>query len=273
MKNLVMGLAAHYDTDALRNFVLSFRRHMACDILLFTQELHEETLAWLKDNDVLTIALSQEALVPHNSRFLAFRAFLARNTDYGHVFLTDVRDVIAQGDIFERLNAAGGMHIFLEEKAKNIGSCPWNSAWVAEGYGPDIVGAYGDQYISCVGTLYGDKESMQLYLDMLVKELHAPCPDGRLRVEVYGMDTAAHLHLYYSGRLKAGLRERGLTLHVHENAGPVFTVGYVPIFLMSNTGLIMSIEQDFPSVVHQYDRHPAVTAAIDALYRPKPEKQ
>lgn len=272
MKNLVMGMAANYDVSTLHNFVTSFRQHMDCDILLFTQNLCPQTLEWLKAKGILTLPLGQEGLLPHNSRFLAFRSFLAQDTNYTHIFLTDVRDVIAQGDIFERLKTTDGMHIFLEESRMYIGRCQHNATWVAFGYGLPMLEEYKDLRISCVGTLYGDKESMMLYLEALSEELLAPAPDGILRIETYGMDTAAHLHLYHSGRLNERLHERGSQLVVHENAGPVFTVGYVPVVLMSSTGVVVSVEQDFSCVVHQYDRHRLIRTAIDALHRPVKEE-
>lgn len=166
----------------------------------------------------------------NSRRFFLWKEIL-RGYD-GVSVITDIRDVVFQLPI--DLLPTDGVHVFCEDSAKTIGTCPYNSWWMQQIFGEV---RYADNPIICAGFTVGH---LAEYCTVMWESL-------RDLPSIRGLDQAIHNHLVYNGRVDA---------HIHTNGFPVYTVGYVPFNTVPCNHGIITHNGTIPVVVHQYDRHP-----------------
>lgn len=83
-----------------------------------------------------------------------------------YVLLSDVRDVIVQSNPFTvaRERVPGKVVISLEDSRVTLGACPFNSQWILELYGEDVLEDMADRRISCSGVTLGPLAPMLRYV-------------------------------------------------------------------------------------------------------------
>ena len=87
-------------------------------------------------------------------RYFLYRTFLHQFGDaFDGVFLTDVDDVVVQGDVFAHL-APGCLTVFGADGP--VRERPGDAAWIRDLYGPDMLAAMGDSPAVCSGTILGE---------------------------------------------------------------------------------------------------------------------
>ena len=167
------------------------------------------------------------------------------------VFLTDCRDVFFQSDPFA-WSQSPGLHVFLEENAKNIGECEFNGRWIRNLFGEAAFQELATRTVSCAGTVFGDEQAVIDYLRRMV----------RTTMQVRNMrlidgDQGVHNYLVHTGRLS------NLTIYPNRQ-GPVMTVGPMKFSDLRTTpeGRILNEVDEVPPVLHQYDRIPELTEVL-----------
>jgi hypothetical protein len=176
--------------------------------------------------------------------FLYYRYLSARRHSYANAMLTDVRDVVFQSDPFG-FDLGDELQCFLEDERQPIGAQPHNRKWVRTALGDDVLRELADLPVVCAGVTIGPFERMLAYLRVMVDHLL------RLRTQRTGLDQAVHNYVLHN-RLVPGVRL------VPNGAHVVATLGTVPL-------------EDLPAlqeaaVLHQYDRHPTLAAALRRRY-------
>jgi hypothetical protein len=293
LPNLILGTAEAMEWPELEPFVVSLRRtSFSGDVVLFVADLDGSTASALTDagiqlrpmrrlrlpapggpvdaydprlarlhpaypavirqlsrpsrDSTLTAARLAAAIAVRDVRrfFLYYRYLSARRHSYANVMLTDVRDVVFQSDPFG-FDLSDNVHCFLEDERQPIGAQPHNRKWVQTALGDDVLGELADLPVVCAGVTIGPCERVVSYLRVMVDYLL------RLRTQRTGLDQAVHNYVVHNG-LVPGVR-------LVPNGTPIVaTLGTVPL-------------EDLPAlqeaaVLHQYDRHPALAAALRRRY-------
>lgn len=264
-RNLVMGLAAGYGEAELAPFVLSLRRSgYQGDVVLLTYGCSAETAAFLRSHQARIApftALSAMPMSMNSARMFRYFDWLLEailnaegGCGYNRILLSDVRDVVFQGDPFAQ--ATEGRVLFFLESGRTIGDCPINSDWVQRAYGAAILEELSRRPISCAGTVIGSPDGLLEYLAHMLRHIVAVVPEHRFS----GVDQAIH-NFILAKELVSGSS-------AIPNGRAVMTVPTTdPTGLrMLSDGRIANPDGSISEIVHQYDRDSAVTAAILARY-------
>jgi hypothetical protein len=287
--NLILGAVEGMSWQALRPFVLSLRRTgFDGDLVLFAAGLDRGTRGSLASADVQVrtlrrahVSLGRRTIEPYDPvfhrlhahypalirrasklfpdpnaaarrmaafvsvrdtrRFLAYLDYLSSSdVSYGNVMLTDVRDVFFQADPFG-FDLGDGLNCFLEDSAETLGTQPHNRKWLQAALGRDVAQEMSGKPIVCAGVTIGPAELVLSYLEVMADFLL------RLPHQAVGLDQAVHNYVLHKG-LVPGARL------VPNGAGIVSTLGIVP---EPRLNALLGA-----AVLHQYDRHPAVTASL-----------
>lgn len=261
-QDLVLGLARRYKAAQLAPFVLSLRETgYRGRIVFLVAELDDATESFLRAHGVELVPFDVDGFPPYhyqNSRFFIYLEYLLDSLLRGavprSVLMSDVRDVIFQGDpfAFDR----GRLDVFYENEAIAIGECKFNAHFFHKTFGDDILGELAECRISCSGTTIGTAQGTIEYLIEMwnVMMLLSDRAAGGLA------DQAAHNLIVHRG-LVDGTR-------VHANGDHVLTlhhIGSEKVSLRAD-GRIIGENGVVCPIVHQYDRHPALRDAIAARY-------
>jgi len=188
-------------------------------------------------------------------RHLLYLQFLRdHRQDYDRIFLTDARDVYFQADPFS-WNPGPGLHLFLEDA--EIRASPGNVRWITSHFGPAAAEAMKGKFISCAGTVFGDRAGIMHYLSSMVT-----LTMGARSLREAAGDQGIHNYFLY--------QQPGPQTTVHDNrSGPVLTMGLTkPEALHFNAqGCLMNGEGRVAPVLHQYDRVPEVEKTLLARLR------
>ncbi|WP_308916199.1 hypothetical protein [Jannaschia sp. LMIT008] len=96
---------------------------------------------------------------PHFARWTAIARVLGAHAhEYEAAFLSDVKDVLFQSDVFAHL---GDDAVQIFEEAHTFGEQRWNAEWVRKGYGEAAVKRLHDVRPICVGTVMGRTEPLR----------------------------------------------------------------------------------------------------------------
>ena len=92
--------------------------------------------------------------------------FVINSRAQPYILLSDVRDVVVQSNPFEMArDVAPGKIIFsMEDSRVTLGACPFNSQWILELYGEDMLEDMADHRISCSGVTLGPLAEMLRYV-------------------------------------------------------------------------------------------------------------
>lgn len=270
-----MGLAAGYHYGDVRPFVRSLEETgYAGQCVLFvtptTRGLDE-----IAAHGVTVVPFERTGQLehlPYNAvRFFLYRDFLATSERrYERILISDVRDVIFQSDPFGFAWPAG-INVTLEDRHMTIGDCPYMTHWTGGHLGNEALQAIADKPISCSGTTVCCHDGMDAYIRLMLPmlELYTPAP------RMAGYDQGVHNHLLHSGALAAAA-----PVTVHDNSGPVLTLGYYegePPFNVRGQEFIqvtsVAGSDAPPLLVHQYDRKPELFKAIRKRYAPPKHKK
>lgn len=246
MIDLVAGYARGYDAAQVRPFLRSLREtgYKGAILMIADGGAAEEAARW--GADVRPVGALR--IKVHSDRILRWEEELAGIPCQG-VLLADTRDVFFQEDPSATLPSEG-LHAFLEDDRMTLESCPYNSSWIRQGYGEDMLGELGSQPISCVGTTCGDRDSILQYLRVMREEVERIQPKTRLP-----QDQAAH-NIVIRRKMKARLWPN--------EEGEVYTVGYcLRGSVHVECGEIVNVARVVPTVIHQWDRHLNLKALVE----------
>jgi hypothetical protein len=264
-RSLVLGLTAGYGQRELAPFVESLRGSgYSGDIALLTFDTDAATSAYLASRRVIEITFDSMPLLQmsmNSARMLKYLEFLRTDVifrprnGYDYIMLADVRDIVFQGDPFARVDGAD-LYYFLET-GRTIGTCPVNSVWMMQAFGPDVFRQAASSRVSCAGTLIATPLALMEYLLWMARYIVESPPEVRHS----GLDQAIHNYLMIKG-LIANAR-------VVENGGAVMTVptDRASGMEVALDGRLRNADGSVSEVVHQYDRDAVLLAAVSDRYR------
>lgn len=250
----ILGLAAGYHFGDVRPFLVSLARTgYSGRCVLFVSETTRDTdrMAELGAETIPFARSADLSHVPYNAyRYFLYREYLKKaRTSLGAILLTDVRDVVFQRDPFDYPWSAG-LNCTLEDRRMTLGACPHNAHWIRGHLGDEALALVSDKPISCSGTTVGGHDGMLGYLDALIARL-LPFEGGE---RMAGYDQGVHNVLVHTGGIDATL---------HDNAGPIMTLGYTrgePD--TDREGWVLNETGERAHIVHQYDRKPNLFKTI-----------
>jgi len=162
------GISIHIDKITV--WARSFRRHSTGSIVLLCANASEEELRMCHDMGITTIATEvdiSKGLINHQ-RLEATIQFLeeAHPDLYSDTFLiTDVFDVVFQGNPFEKLNFVD-FDLFVGSEGIKVGQEPWNADNIAKLFPDDVEKCYPNDIV-CSGVIAGKRrELISLYKKM-----------------------------------------------------------------------------------------------------------
>lgn len=243
--------------EGLMVYLRSLRwQHPDIRVVLFNRSPEHAALSTLlRRYDVESVNASEfEALhqIPpvevEIARFLAYRAWLAQHR-VETAILTDVLDVVWQGAP-EKLALTESLVAYQENQV--IGSCAYNSKWMREVF-PEQHAAWLTRPILCCGVIVGGYDPLVHYLDWYTELLAARGVGGVRR----GFDSAA-LNGY------GALHPMSLVTLPYQNGGCMH-LGYADPATITLDGAVQCGAYA-PIVVHQYNRHHAVTKGLYARW-------
>jgi len=199
--------------------------------------------------------------------FIARHWTAAKQGIWSRVLLADSRDVLIQGDPWER----GQDRLVTGLEEKTYDGCPMNQSWIRGLYGPGVVQKLLDFPVLCSGVSLGTHHQVHDYLGQLTREMwrHLPTlarghfarkpPDDS---QSWVFDQASHNVLL---RLRQPLRFEG----TRPREGWIATLHHLPPAEVRWVNEIPAIEVagKIPPVVHQYDRLPEIRKAVQREYR------
>jgi hypothetical protein len=240
--NLILGSCAAYQPGKVRPFLESLRRHYTGAVVMLTADLPQGTGEMLRRFRVteVPVKIPPPAMRIQRLRYFAYEQIVRKNPDIDRVFLTDVGDVVFQGDPFSMLPEAG-LVSFLEDST--IGACRHNATWIRDAYGQNRLDELADQPVSCSGTVAGDRANMLRYLEAMCRELRAH------QAKSFGSDQGHHNHLIH-GELA------GIATLVENRAGAVQTLHHQQRFEFDRLGRLINRDGSVCPVIHQFNRHP-----------------
>ena len=260
-----MGTASGFDWYTLEPFVTSFVRHVkSAELVLFLKDISDFTLDRLKNCGKGALKIEPfEYREMHNigiDRFENFKRYVdAHGDNYEQIFITDTRDVIFQGDVFDCFK---GQYNFLgySTEADDIrGSKTGDRAnynWITDCFGKNEADKLLDKKIICAGSaLIGTPREVKIFLEKLLSN---DFPN-----EKFAFDQAAFNYLIHNNLLPI---ENLIESDVE--SGAIFTVALVNKFSVRG-GKILRGDGGVPAVVHQYDRHKHLVQLVDETYRDK----
>jgi hypothetical protein len=132
----------------------------------------------------------------------------------GPVLITDVRDVLFQGDPFgPDAPVVEGLQVF--EEHPDLTTAHWLVDWPVG----DCKGVHTKEPMLCSGTTIGTLDAMMKYLDAMYGEMKRWITDPKCRFITLADDQSIHNWLFYNGDLKGAQA-------IRHREGIVHTVGY-----------------------------------------------
>ncbi len=252
MIDLVAGYARGYNAEQIRPFLKSLRQTgYEGKILLFANGgAVEEAGKW----DVDIRNCPKPKIKVHSDRFVVLEEALAQ-IDCKGIFLSDTRDVLFQKNPALQLPSEG-LSVYEEDQSMSLGTCPYNSLWIRLGYGLEVLEQLKDNFISCVGTTCGDRESVLFYLKKLVQEVKRIQPRT-----IKPQDQGAHNYLIHL--IQNEIKGRAW----HNEEGEIYTVGYIQkhgVRIVDDK--IVNQSGKVPTVIHQWDRHKNLKEFVERKY-------
>jgi len=195
-------------------------------------------------NKYLKMYSLNNAGFPHIGRFFEYRKAIQVRADLSNILLVDIRDVIFQSNPFN--DFMNGLYVGMENNNYKIVDENYNSSWILDAYGEQVLNAMKNQQISCSGVTIGDVESIRSYIDLMINEF-LNFPFGKISNRIY--DQAMHNKLIFDKKIK--------NLYLCQPfESPIATLG---LFNLDKIPLekksIVNKDGSVIPIIHQYDRH------------------
>jgi hypothetical protein len=176
--------------------------------------------------------------------FVALQLVRSLDNSFSKILLTDSRDVFLQKNPFEAID--GDFVSGLEPIT--IGECPnYNSRWIREIYGNQVLQNILDKNIACSGVTLGTTEKIENYLAEMCNEIWRKLTEVNTML---GFDQAIHNYLIYHQKVVPHL--------VNNQSGWIATLQYEDpkVIIPDSTRRLIQLHGNLPAIIHQYDRHP-----------------
>lgn len=189
---------------------------------------------------------------PHFVRWFAYERFLNLNRQYNQVMLSDIKDVVFQGRIFDYSDPE---LVSLCDQGLTYGEANWDTRWYRQAFGEGELKKIAGRSPICIGTMIGPHRGMLSIVKELKNEF-AQRPFGRIEQAVFN-------HMILNGRLKTSFRV------LPNVTGPVATLcgDKIQLSFVIKDGLICrATDNSVVPAVHMYDRHAAINEAVRTTF-------
>ena len=182
MKNLVMAVATGYGWHDLEPFIISCKKHCPdADLVLFVDDISDFTLQRLNEENLkifpVPAELKNKLIV--DARWEMYKDFLDNHKEYENIFVTDIRDVIFQSDIFKAYDKHKNFLVYATEaelikndKGNN------NQTWIRHLLGETEYQKIKDKQIICCGTVLGSRAEMDVFFVQMIEILKRSLDKG-----------------------------------------------------------------------------------------------
>jgi len=188
---------------------------------------------------------------PHFVRWFCYQEFLRVHREYDKVLLSDVKDVAFQATFFDFFQVP--KLLFFEQDQEYDGE-NIDSQWYRAAYGEAEFEKVKGSPSLCIGTVLGDRDSIESFVDRIVAEILRR-PYGRIEQTVLNK-------LHHSDGFQ------GLPVQAVKNAvGPVLTLSCYyteSLFALEPRGLRGNDGRIVP-IIHMYDRIPRTLAHFSGI--------
>ena len=262
-RRLVLGAAIGFGVEQVRVFVESLRASgYGGDVMMLIGWPGLRVGRYLKSRGVDVIRVFQTRSFSrsvHARRYAIYLDYIkARAGHYDQVMMSDVRDVVFQGNPFAGIDNTK-CHFYLEAASRTIGEDPTNLRWVKGCFTAAEADALAHHRISCSGITIGGTAEIIAYLEHMVAKINA-MPLRIYRTIGHGYDQAIHNYLVYLDPAIDGV--------VEENNGHIATMALEPrdSYSLDTAARIRGADGRLYPICHQYDRFPDIRAAVEAHY-------
>ena len=260
-KNLIVGMLLDLSYYDIEPFIDSFKKNFKNDNVKLIAHTGEKISEWtrkqLTDHDVELIDFPEDMKNKYigYARFYLLEKYLKEHHgEYAQVLMTDMRDVIIQGDPFETYKQYESYLVYATEYLK-IKDQPDNSSWIIRNYGREAFENIKENTIVCAGTLMGTADAMETALHEVNKFLIKDSFNN------HGADQASLNYFIYNKKLPID------TIIENDVAtGVICTNGWIETPIKDDK--ILTLNGKIPAVVHQYDRNVKLINFVNTLYRP-----
>lgn len=252
--DLILGTAWNYQPKDILPFVKSYQKY-ASDarlILVVNPDLPPETMQFLNDYGIEVKIFTAGHYIADSigfTRYLKYLDVLCENMNACNgVLLTDVRDVVFQGNPFNS-ETRKGLHVFYEDKEVLIGEQGFNRNNMILAYGQSTLNELHSHRVICSGTTIGDWDSISNYIVALINQRRLPTIQTHYNMNIHapGVDQALHQYIVY---------KRIVDSIIHENGDIVSTIALTkPEYLSQVSDCLVSAYGKLSPILHQWDRH------------------
>jgi beta-1,4-mannosyl-glycoprotein beta-1,4-N-acetylglucosaminyltransferase len=254
-KDLVLGAAIGIDIEHIKIFIESFRKFNteAEFFLIVENNIADDKKKYLEGKSVRLLYNESSLLYhtpPNNSRFLKCLDFIKENEGYyRNILLPDISDVVFQGDPFKDL-IEDFIYFAEEDESETIETNSFNSRWVNQCFGPDILNEIKKNKISCCGTVIGSIKNIKIYLEEMCKQMVRVKNESPVYFSDM-MDQGIHNYICYK---KLDLFNNPT---MKSNGDFISTIGITCLQFpekIENNGEELKVNGKTPCIVHQYNR-------------------
>lgn len=246
MNPVVIGTSIGYNVEQLLPFVISLRKFYTGRVLLVVDAVTKELESFFKENNIDTHTIILPNGIPRAAEIFNIRHIeylkIVEGDDFSHdrVFITDVRDVLFQGNPFDH-PISSELEFFAEPK--EILNCSYNTKKISKAFGEIEFLKLKNEKIICAGTTIGTKTGMIKYLNKMISVL----TDYRERTGNVADDQAVHNFLIYNNHFE--------NFKIYDTGnGPIATLHHLREGIFNEAGQVINIDGTIPAVVHQWDR-------------------
>lgn len=254
MTKLIMGAALGYRTNLLEPFIFSLRRHYQGNVVILTNPLSKEELAFFEKYNIFTYELDEPLKNPKDiqvQRYFYYKDCLSNFDQLDRILICDVRDVMFQDDPFK--GSEGWPLEFFEEPCL-FRNCTANAPWIAGIYGNEGLEIVKDKYVICSGTTMGSQQGISKYLDVMTNEINRIWATGRPLFQ--GEDQPIHNYLIYTNSFNS--------YNFYSNGrGPITTVHHQQQLTFNRKGQLLNEDGTPTPVIHQWDRADALVKVLE----------
>ncbi len=247
MKNLLMGTIFKYSWEEVEPFFRSFEFCKTTDthIVAIVSQMSKRSIRHLNRHGIETVEFDMnnaQGKWVTEYRWYLYKQYLEQSkTQYDKIFLSDIRDVIFQKDIFETSYDDPEWILFAQETEK-LGYEESNATWFEKRFGKDELSAFSEKPIICAGTTLGTYNAIKLLIDKMIDTMDDP--------KYYfsrNCDQANMMYVIYKGMLG------NTAIYTSTNkTGPILTL-YTEKNPKYDNNYVYNHHGDIAAVVHQYD--------------------
>lgn len=268
-KNLVLGLAKGYNWYIVEPFVRSFIKNVSnADMVLFMENYSDFTrfqLEQVKDKPfggkiiIEPVPSELNSMHPANSRWKIFADYIKNLDDkYEQILVSDTRDVIFQGNVFECFKDQKNYLCYAEDFGDVGGKiCCGVHDWIEEGFGKEEAAKMDDKNCICPGTVIGTATEMQIFAQAMWDNI----PAG---ADFYGLDQALQIYIVYNDLVSVKNE-----IFSDCCSGDILSSEWFHTLnsIKVDGENILRGDGKIPALVHQYDKHPETTKFVNEVHR------